>query len=122
MHQPTEGIKGLGISVVTNMSGVFWAMVIIHLSTFVGIEVIGYVITAVVAFLMCAQANKSWLGYIPGTFIGSCSTFAADGNWQLIIPSLLVGALFGYAMKASGLWVHNKFSQTGSDFATAEAE
>jgi hypothetical protein len=103
---PQEGIKGLGISIVTNMSGVFWAMVIIHLSIFVNIEIIGYMITTVVAFLMCIQAKKKWLSYIPGTFIGSSATFALDGNWKLIIPSLLAGSLFGYMMKTSGLWIH----------------
>ncbi|MDF5425975.1 DUF1097 domain-containing protein, partial [Vibrio parahaemolyticus] len=42
---PTSGLKGLGISLITNMPGVFWAMVIIPGSTYVGLEIIGYVIT-----------------------------------------------------------------------------
>ncbi|UXI04039.1 DUF1097 domain-containing protein [Photobacterium sp. TY1-4] len=108
---PKDGLKGLGLSIVTNMSGVFWAMVIIHLSTLVGLEVIGYVITAVVAFLMCVQAKQSWLSFIPGTFIGSCATFASGGDWQLVVPSLILGAVFGYCMKASGLWVHKVMTQ-----------
>ncbi|MEJ2764902.1 DUF1097 domain-containing protein [Photobacterium sp. MCCC 1A19761] len=112
---PKDGLKGLGLSIVTNMSGVFWAMVIIHLSTLAGLEVIGYVITAVVAFLMCVQAKQSWLSFIPGTFIGSCATFASDGDWQLVVPSLILGAVFGYCMKASGLWVHKVMTQPKTD-------
>ncbi|WP_281646994.1 DUF1097 domain-containing protein [Parendozoicomonas sp. Alg238-R29] len=115
---PVDGVKGLGLSILTNLSGVFWAVVIIELSSVMNLEVLGYVVTAAVSFMMCIQAKKSWLSFIPGTFIGSCATFAADGNWKLVIPSLLVGALFGYLMKASGLWLHalqrKKSEQPGS--------
>ncbi|GEK12373.1 DUF1097 domain-containing protein [Aliivibrio fischeri] len=105
---PIDGIKGIGLSIATNLSGVFWAMVIIKLSSMMSLEIIGYIITAIVAFCMCAQAKKSWLSFIPGTFIGSCATFASNGNWQLVIPSLILGVIFAYAMKTSGLWLKEK--------------
>ncbi|MEF2482880.1 DUF1097 domain-containing protein [Vibrio mimicus] len=108
---PKDGLKGLGQSLLTNLSGVFWAMVIIHASQWVGLEIVGYVVTSIVAFMMCIQAKKSWLAYIPGTFIGSCATFAANGDWQLVVPSLILGGLFGYLMKASGLWLYEKLNQ-----------
>lgn len=111
---PNSGIKGLAESLLTNLTGVFWAMVIINASQLVSLEILGYVITAIVAFMMCIQAKQSWLGYIPGTFIGSCATFAADGNWKLVVPSLILGGVFGYLMKASGLWLHNKSNQPES--------
>ena len=111
---PNSGVKGLAESLLTNLTGVFWAMVIIHASQLVSLEILGYVITAIVAFMMCIQAKQSWLGYIPGTFIGSCATFAADGNWKLVVPSLILGGVFGYLMKASGLWLHNKSNQPES--------
>ena len=106
-----DGIKGVGLSIATNLSGVFWAMLIIKLSSLINLEIISYVVTALVAFMMCAQAKKSWLSFIPGTFIGSCATFAANGNWQLVIPSLVVGVVFGYLMKSSGLWLHAKLAE-----------
>lgn len=119
---PKDGVKGLGLSIVTNLSGVFWAMVIIHLSSMFSLEIISYVVTAVVAFMMCVQAKKSWLNFIPGTFIGSCATFASNGDWQLVIPSLILGALFGYTMKTSGLWLHAKLQQPNSNLTAAKAE
>ncbi|WP_318400626.1 DUF1097 domain-containing protein [Photobacterium leiognathi] len=106
-----DGIKGVGVSIATNLSGIFWAMVIIKLSSMVSLDIIGYVVTAIVAFMMCVQAKKSWLSFIPGTFIGSCATFAANGNWQLVIPSLVVGVIFGYLMKSTGLWLHAKLAE-----------
>lgn len=117
---PTSGLKGLAQSLVTNLSGVFWAMVIIHASQFASLEILGYIITAIVAFFMCIQAKQSWLAYIPGTFIGSCATFAANGDWQLVVPSLMLGGVFGYAMKASGLWLQQK-SQSNGKSASARS-
>lgn len=105
---PKDGISGLAQSVLTNMSGVVWAMVIIHGSSLINIEIAGYVMTALVSFIMCIQAKRAWLQYIPGTFIGACATFAAGGAWQIVVPSLILGGLFGFAMKSSGLWLHKQ--------------
>ena len=112
---PKDGLKGLGLSIATNLSGVFWAMVIIHLSTWVGLDIVGYVVTAVVAFFMCIQAKHNILNYIPGTFIGSCATFAAAGDWQLVVPSLLLGGVFGFAMKASGVWLQETLNKPDTE-------
>ncbi|AMF92603.1 DUF1097 domain-containing protein [Vibrio fluvialis] len=119
---PKDGLRGLGESLLTNLSGVFWAMVIIEASDYVGIEILGYVITAVVAFFMCIQASKQWLAYIPGTFIGSCATFAASGDWKLVIPSLFLGGLFGYLMKSSGVWLHQRSKQSDLNKELNKAE
>jgi len=68
-------------------------------------ELAGYVMTGIVAFLMCIQAKHLLLSFVPGTFIGACATFAGQGDWKLVVPSLLLGLVFGYAMKNSGLWI-----------------
>ncbi|GAB6260468.1 DUF1097 domain-containing protein [Photobacterium sp. CCB-ST2H9] len=114
---PKDGMKGVGLSLATNMSGVAWAMLIIHGSEWIGIDIFGYVVTAIVSFLMCVQAKREWLSFIPGTFIGCCATFAAGGNWQLVIPSLVLGVLFGYAMKTSGLWLKSLAEQRSKQTA-----
>lgn len=106
---PQGGVKGLVISACTLMSGVVWAQVIIHGSALAPhIEIIGYVMTGLVAFLMCVQAKSVLLSFVPGTFIGACATFAGQGDWRQVVPSLAVGLLFGYAMKNSGLWLASR--------------
>ena len=45
------------------------------------------------------------LSFVPGTFMGACATFAGQGDWALVLPSLMLGLVFGYAMKNSGLWL-----------------
>ena len=106
---PKEGLKGLAVTIATIMSGVIWALVIIYGSQlFDDISIFGYAVTGVIAFIMCVQAKSTLLAYIPGTFIGACTIFAAQGDLTQAIPSLIVGVLFGYAMKMSGLWAANK--------------
>ncbi|CNI10195.1 glutathione-regulated potassium-efflux system protein [Yersinia aldovae] len=103
---PQGGLKGLLITLLTCLSGVFWAMMVIQGSALQPEwAILGYVLTGIVAFLMCIQASQPWLSFVPGTFIGACTTFAGNGNWKLVIVSLLVGVVFGYAMKNSGLWL-----------------
>ncbi|UGS39776.1 DUF1097 domain-containing protein [Pseudocitrobacter corydidari] len=109
---PQGGVKGLGISLCTVMSGVLWAEVIIYGSQLAPEWLmLGYLLTGVVAFVMCIQAKSQWLSFVPGTFIGACSTFAGQGDWQAVAPSLLVGLLFGYAMKNSGLLLAERWPQ-----------
>ncbi|MBS0970250.1 DUF1097 domain-containing protein [Chimaeribacter arupi] len=110
---PQGGLRGLAVAGLTTLSGVFWAQVIMD-GTALQPEwtMLGYLMTGVVSFLMCVQAANRWLAFVPGTFIGACAMFAAQGNWRLVLPSLLVGLVFGYAMKNSGLWLAAR-SKTG---------
>lgn len=117
---PRDGVSGLAGSVATNLSGIFWAMVIMRNSESAGAAALGYVIIAIVAFLMCIQAKQAWLAHIPGTFIGACATFAADGNWQLVAPSLMLGGVFGYLMKTSGLWLHRRLEPVAQSVSGPE--
>lgn len=103
---PQGGFKGLFISLFTLCSGVLWALIIIHGSGVIPhLDIVNYVLTAIVAFLMCLQARHTLLSFVPGTFIGACATFANQGEWHLVIASLIPGLLFGFAMKNSGLWL-----------------
>lgn len=106
---PKEGFKGLVVTIATIMSGVIWALAIIYGSQlFNDSAIFGYAVTGVIAFVMCVQAKSTLLAYIPGTFIGACTIFAAQGDLTQTIPSLILGILFGYSMKMSGLWIANK--------------
>ena len=105
----------------TLMSGVIWALVIIKGSALAPhLEILGYVMTGVVAFLMCIQAKHLLLSFVPGTFMGACATFAGQGEWKLVVPSLALGLLFGYAMKNSGLWLAARREKTQNITAVSE--
>ena len=100
--------RALPMTLLCNTSGMLWALLLIDGSQWWGMGTLSYVMTGVVATLMCVQGRNRWLSYIPGTFAGCCATFGAAGEWRLILPSLLIGALFGWAMKSSGLWLHRR--------------
>lgn len=118
---PQGGLKGLLITLCTLLSGVAWAQLIIHSSAMLPqLTIAGYAITGVVAFLMCMQAKTRLLSFVPGTFIGACATFAGQGDWRLVLPSLLVGLLFGFAMKNCGLWLAGRRAKEGAGAVAAE--
>lgn len=118
---PQGGVKGFFISGCTMMSGVAWALIIMHGSALAPhLEILSYVMTGVVAFLMCVQAKHLLLSFVPGTFIGACATFAGQGDWKLIIPSLMLGLVFGYAMKNSGLWLAARRARTANVTAVSK--
>ncbi len=118
---PQSGMKGLLISFCTLLSGVAWAQLIIHSSALMPhLEIASYAITGVVAFLMCMQAKSLLLSFVPGTFIGACATFAGQGDWRLVVPSLIVGLIFGFAMKNSGLWLAARREKAGKNLALTE--
>ncbi|WP_276643112.1 DUF1097 domain-containing protein [Siccibacter turicensis] len=100
---PHKDRRGLLITFATLSSGVAWAQIILHLSALTTGSLAGYALTGVVAFLMCIQAQRRLLAFIPGTFIGACATFAAQGDWQSVLPALWLGMLFGAAMFVSGM-------------------
>lgn len=103
---PKGGVTGFLTILFTLGSGVLWAQVIIAGSAVApGITWLSYAMTGVVAFLMCIQSRQTLLSFVPGTFIGACATFAAQGDWKSVLPAPLLGLLFGVAMKASGQWL-----------------
>lgn len=103
---PKPGLSGFFTTLCTLLSGVAWAQVIIRGGALAPhAELFGYAMTGLVAFLMCMQARHMLLSFVPGTFIGACATFAAQGEWKSVAPALLLGLLFGFAMKSSGNWL-----------------
>lgn len=101
-------IAGLKKSLLATLSGVFWAVVIIWMSTVIAFP--GTAIAAgLITFCMCYQARISLFSYIPGTFIGCFSTFAANGDYALIAPLLISGILLGYLCECSGSLLEKYF-------------
>jgi hypothetical protein len=81
---PQGGVKGLFISGCTLMSGVIWALVIMKGSALAPhLEILGYVMTGVVAFLMCIQAKHLLLSFVPEPLWGHVRPLQGrvTGSW-----------------------------------------
>ena len=101
-----HGKLGLKKTIFPNMAGVLCGMAIIALSNVVPALGQWGVWCAVLTFVMCIISRFGLFDFCPGTFMGCFSTFAAGGDWKLLVPSLLLGALLGVACDFGGIWLH----------------
>ncbi|XPE47632.1 DUF1097 domain-containing protein [Shigella flexneri] len=96
-----------------HVSGVYWALGdYLWQRARTALEIVSYVMTGIVAFLTRIQANSCRLPSYQAIFTGACATFAGQGDWKLVLPSLALGLVFGYAMKNSGLWLAARSAKT----------
>jgi hypothetical protein len=82
----------------TNLSGVFWAWLIISASSLFDSVLMGYALTGLVTMGMCLQASYRGLAFIPGAFIGCCATFALGPDILALTSALMLGGLLGLCM------------------------
>jgi len=101
-------VEGLKKTLLANLSGVFWAFIIIVIMGLMpnfpyalGVAVI------IGAFAMCAQAHISLLGFIPGAFCGAASTFGGNLDYLSVAISLVCGAVLGYISEIIAVWLVN---------------
>ncbi|MGB6128797.1 MAG: DUF1097 domain-containing protein [Psychrilyobacter sp.] len=94
--------NGLLKALFSTLSGVLWAVVIFQFSNYFPSEYSSATLTAIVTFFMCIQGGIKLFAFIPGTFIGSFSTFAAGGRWEQVIPGLILGVALGFLCDYSG--------------------
>ena len=73
-----------------------------------GAGMAGYLMTGVVATLMCVQARQQWSPTFPAPSPVAVPPSAPQASGGSFCPPLIIGALFGYLMKASGLWLSQK--------------
>lgn len=112
---PDKSMKGVISCICCLMSGVGYALISIYLGNHVlTFPYAGIILTIIATFLMCVQNKVKVLEYIPGTFLGSFSTFAAGGSLR-IIPALLLGVLLGILCDKTGQWIFKKWGKQEAD-------
>ena len=93
------------------MAGVLYGMAIIALSNvFPAFGEYG-MWCAVLTFVMCIIAKFELFDFCPGTFMGCFTTFAADGDWKMLVPSLAAGAVLGVACDYGAKWLHKRITK-----------
>ena len=98
--------EGLTKTIVTNLSGVFWAFVALWAwNQFApGNILVLSILVGVIAFIMVVQAKLPALSFIPGAFLGAATAVSvvvgANGTWLKTIIALVAGALFGFVSEA----------------------
>ncbi|MEN8434265.1 DUF1097 domain-containing protein [Clostridium septicum] len=103
--------EGFKTAIFTNVSGIFWAVIIIKLSVLLNISHAGAIMTGIVTFAMCYQSRIKYFTFIPGTFMGCFTTCAANGNWQSVLPSMVFGTVLGVLCESTGKRLYEKLSK-----------
>ena len=104
-------VAGLKRSILANISGIVWAMCTILGTKYLPGSYWSYILTGFFSFVMCFQAKARPLEFIPGAFLGACSTFATGGNWIAVIISLIFGNVFGHISNVLGLLLKEKIKK-----------
>lgn len=108
-------VKGLKDSLILNFSGVIWAWLIVWLFNLVsptlGVSIGLSIAVMLGAAAMCWQAQISFLGFIPGAFIGCSAYFATGFDFKGTVISLIAGAVLGYISEQGGLAIQKVFSK-----------
>ena len=84
------------------LTGILYGWVVVNLAGRIPSAVTVPIGVALIAFIMCAQANWSVLSFIPGAFVGAALLFGTGGNWLGAGVAALIGVGLGYAIQWSG--------------------
>lgn len=101
---PDHGWKGVKSAFFCVMSGIAYALLTLYLNKVFPSFAASLVVALVTVHLMCIQSKIPILAYIPGTFFGSFSTFAAGGD-LIIIPCMILGIILGLCCDKGGAWL-----------------
>ena len=103
-----HGAEGLKNAILPNLAGIACAMICIFFGTnFPGLDAVG-IWAGLISFVICMISHCKWFSFTPGTFLGCFCTFAAGGDWKLLVPSIFLGAFLGWTCDTTGIWLYNK--------------
>lgn len=101
-------MKGVATSITTNLTGIAWAIISIYLGSRLNLSFGMALSCSLISYMIIIQAKMKGLRFIPGAFIGCFATFAVAGEWQSVLPSILIGIFIGYIADITGDWLYSK--------------
>lgn len=106
-----HNFEGFLVTARQNLFGVLSGMTIIYLTLYLPFAWAAGVYGGIVTFIMCIAGKIKYFAFIPGTFVGCYSTFAANGDYKALIPSLIAGAALGVMCDVGGKMIFGKFGK-----------
>ena len=100
-----HGKEGLLKTVCTNLAGVLCGVTIFFLTDLVPAFGEWGIWCAIITFVMVILSGLRLFDFCPGIFMGCFSTFAAGGDWKVLVPSMLLGAVLGVICDGGGHWL-----------------
>ena len=98
-------MQGFQKTVASNVSGLIYAFIALHLLGLLGgSTAVLAILVGVIAFLMVVQSRVALLSFIPGAFIGAAVTVGSKHDtatdYVMTAVSLILGGLLGYVSEA----------------------
>ena len=106
---PKRGVSGLVKTLCTNLAGVACGIASFLLADWIPALGDWGVWCLIITFIMCMLSYFKLLDFCPGIFMGCFSTFAANGDWKLLLPSIVAGAILGYIIDIGAAWLNKMF-------------
>lgn len=110
-----HGVAGLKNAIIPNLAGVICGMSIITLGNFFPVWGNLGIWSGIISFVICIITKFKWFNFTPGTFLGCFVTFAAGGDWKLLVPSIIIGAFLGWTCDTSGAWLYRVVSGNATE-------
>ena len=108
--------EGLKLSLLSNLSGVFWAFVMVQSATLLGIGSVMGITIGIGAAMMVIQSKIKLLAFIPGAFMGCSCAFGTGLDIKGTVIALVAGGLLGFISQFLGI----KLSELTSKKAVKE--
>ena len=102
----SHGWLGLRRTLLTNIVGVLCGIACFLLTDWIPALGTWGVWCAIITFIMCIVSYFNLLDFCPGIFMGCFSTFAAGGDWKVLLPSIIAGAVLGVLCDKGGVYLH----------------
>lgn len=98
---PGKGWRSIPVTLLCVISGILYASLSLFIGQMTSVSEVGFFMTFLTTFLMCAAGVKKMLAFVPGAFIGSFSTFAGAGEFTTI-AAIMIGVFLGLACDSFG--------------------
>ena len=105
---PKRGPSGFIKAICTNFAGIACGMANFWLIDWIPALGDWGVWCLIVTFFMCLLSYFKLLDFCSGLFMGCFCTFAAGGDWLLLLPSIASGAVLGIAVDYGAKWLNQK--------------
>ncbi|MBP6344713.1 DUF1097 domain-containing protein [Neisseriaceae bacterium CLB008] len=99
-------LEGIKMTLYTTLLGSFTAFAMIwsgdNILSFLSPNMATGIAVGIIVGLIVLCGALDFVAFVPGIFVGCYSYFAIDGQWPLLIASLIAGTFLGWACDQGG--------------------
>jgi len=114
-------VEGMKLSIASNLSGVFWAWLMVYAANATGLGSVMGITIGIGAAMMVVQSKIKILSFIPGAFMGASCTFGMGLDLKATILALIAGGILGYMSEYGGILLSKLTSKADAVSSNAKS-